>query len=183
MTSHVNNVQDRNIAAVFSVLDTNRDGVVSAEDFEQLGARVCAQFSIPLDGATGRALLEAYEAWWSQLRRDFDGDDDGRVTVEEFHTAYQRGDPKRFFDEQLGRIAKLVAETVDTDKDGFIGEEEYLRLLAVTTVDQQALVAGFRDLDTDGDGRISVAEFQAGVQRLMLSADPNAPGTSMLGRP
>ena len=71
---------------------------------------------------------------------------------------------------------------MDTDKDGYISEDEYLTLLAVAITDQQAALAGFRELDTDGDGRVSVAEFQAGVQQLMLSNDASAPGTSMLGQ-
>ncbi|MBV9315314.1 MAG: EF-hand domain-containing protein [Pseudonocardia sp.] len=68
---------------------------------------------------------------------------------------------------------------MDTNGDGYIGQDEYLAVLESIT-DPQAALAGFRQLDTDGDGRISVAEFQAGIQQVMLSEDASAPGTSML---
>jgi hypothetical protein len=37
-------------------------------------------------------------------------------------------------------------------------------------------------LDTDGDGRVSVAEFVAGSAASMHSNDPDTPGTAMLGQ-
>jgi Ca2+-binding EF-hand superfamily protein len=52
---------------------------------------------------------------------------------------------------------------LDTDNDGYISQDDYLTLMASIT-DQQAALVGFRKLDTDGDGRVSVAELQAGMQ-------------------
>ena len=81
------------------------------------------------------------------------------------------------------QATKIFAETVDADKDGYLSEDEYSTFeMRLGDVDQQAALAGFRELDTDGDGRVSVAEFQAGVLQLMLSNDPSAPGTSILGQ-
>jgi Ca2+-binding EF-hand superfamily protein len=101
-----------------------------------------------------------------------------------FAAAYkgEQDDPEERFNEHLGRVVRIVAEMMDTDKDGYISEDEYLTLMVVAITDQQAALAGFRQLDTDGDRRVSVAEFQAGVQQLMLSNDASAPGTSMLGQ-
>jgi Ca2+-binding EF-hand superfamily protein len=183
MTSKVGNIQDQNISAVFAVLDANQDSVISEEDFELIGNRVCAQFGIAADSETGRKVRGSYLAWWQQLRRDFDANGDGQVTLAEFASAYKdgKGDPQRYFAEQLGPTVKVVVDMVDSDGDGFLSEAEYLRLLAVATPNREAALAGFRQLDTDGDGRVSVAEFQVGMQQLMLSNDPNAPGTSVLG--
>ncbi|MGH8879545.1 MAG: EF-hand domain-containing protein, partial [Stackebrandtia sp.] len=152
-------------------------------DFVLIGNQVCAQFDIAPDSDAGRKVGMSYLAWWNQLRQDFDTDNDGRVTLEEFVAAYKdgRGDPERYFAEQLGRTVKVVVDMVDTDHDGFISETEYLTLMKVAT-DRESAQAGFQALDTDGDGRISVAEFQVGVHQLMLSSDPTAAGTGMLGK-
>jgi Ca2+-binding EF-hand superfamily protein len=184
MTSKLGNIQDHNISAVFNVLDANRDSVITEEDFEQIAARVCAQFGISADSEAGRKVRGSYLAWWQQLRRDFDADGDGRVTLAEFTSAYKdgKGNPERYFAEQLGPTVKVVVDMIDTDRDGFISEAEYLRLLAVATSDRETALAGFRQLDTDGDGRVSVAEFQVGIQQLMLSNDPTASGTGILGQ-
>jgi hypothetical protein len=43
-------------------------------------------------------------------------------------------------------------------------------------------VATLRNTDNDGDGRISVAEYEAGVRAMMLSNDPATLGTALLGQ-
>ena len=184
MTARLDNIQDRNISAVFNVLDSNQDGTITAEDFDLIGRRVCGQFGVTVDSDNGQNICAGYKAWWNQLRQDLDTDNDGQVTMAEFAAAYKgdQGDPQEYFNEHLGRVVRIVAEMIDTDKDGYISEEEYLTLMVVAITDQQAALAGFRELDTDGDRRVSVAEFQAGVQQLMLSNDASAPGTSMLGQ-
>jgi Ca2+-binding EF-hand superfamily protein len=134
-----------------------------------------------MDSDNGRKICEGYKTWWNQLRKDLDVDNDGQVTMAEFAAVYKgdRGDPQEYFSKHIGPAAKAVAEVLDTDNDGYIGQDDYLTLLAGVT-DQQAALAGFQQLDTDGDGQVSVAEFQAGVQQAMLSNDSSAPGTSML---
>lgn len=184
MTSKLDkNVQDRNIAAVFNVLDSNQDGAITEGDFVLIGNRVCAQFGIAADSEMGRKVGVSYLAWWNQLRQDFDTNNDGRVTMAEFVAAYRdgRGDPERYFAEQLGRTVKVVVDMVDSDHDGFISEAEYLNLMELAT-DRETAQSGFRALDSDGDGRVSVAEFQVGIRQLMLSDDPTAVGTGLLGQ-
>ncbi|HEV8556289.1 MAG TPA: EF-hand domain-containing protein [Actinophytocola sp.] len=182
MTTEIGGIQDRNIAAVFNRLDANGNGVVTKADFDAIAQQICAQFAIPADSEAGQSIGESFQSWWEQLRRDLDTDHDGRITLEEFASAYKDGDPAEYFAEKLGRTAATVAEAVDSDDDGFITEDEYVSLLSVAITDQQAILAGFHQLDTDGDGRISRAEFEAGVAAVMLSDDPATPGTAMMGQ-
>jgi hypothetical protein len=124
---------------------------------------------------------KGFKVWWDELRRDLDIDNDGQVTMAEFAAVYKgdRGDPQEYVSKHVGPVARAVAEMLDTDNDGYIVQDEYLTLLAAIT-DPQTALAGFRQLDTDGDGRVSVAELQAGIQQVVLSNDPSEPGTSML---
>lgn len=184
MTAQIDNTQDKNLSAVFNVFDVNRDKKITAEDFAMLSKVVCEQFGLTMDSDQGQQIREGYQAWWNQLRQDFDTDNDGQVTMAEFAAAYQggQGDPQEYYNKHAAPIINLVLEMVDTDKDGYIGEDEYLNfVVSVGRVDHQAALAGFRQLDSNGDGQISVAEFQAGVQDLMLSNDASAPGTMILG--
>jgi Ca2+-binding EF-hand superfamily protein len=181
MTERLDNLQDRNISAVFNILDSNQSGSITAEDFDLIGRRVCEQFGVTVDSDNGRKVCEGYKIWWNQLREDLDVDNDGQVTMAEFAAVYKgdRGDPQEYFGKHIEPATRVVAEILDTDNDGYISQDDYLTLMASIT-DQQAALAGFRKLDTDGDGRVSVAEIQAGIQQMMLSNDLSAPGTSML---
>jgi hypothetical protein len=182
MATEIGGIQDRNIAAVFNRLDANGNGVVTKADFDAIAQQICAQFGITADSEAGQSIGESFQSWWEQLRRDLDTDHDDRITLEEFASAYKDGDPAEYFAEKLGRTAATVAEAVDSDDDGFITKDEYVSLLSVAITDQQAILAGFHQLDTDGDGRISRAEFEAGVAAVMLSDDPATPGTAMMGQ-
>ncbi|HSV67523.1 MAG TPA: EF-hand domain-containing protein [Mycobacteriales bacterium] len=181
MSERPDNLQDRNISAVFNILDSNQSGSIAAEDFDLIGRRVCELFGVAVDSDNGRQVCDGYNAWWNQLRVDLDIDNDGQVTMAEFAAFYKggRGDPETYFSTHIGPAARIVAEMLDTDNDGYISQDDYLKLLAGIT-DPQAALAGFRQLDTDGDGQVSVAELQAGIQQLMLGTEPSAPGTSML---
>ena len=65
--------------------------------------------------------------------------------------------------EQLSQLKRIFAR-FDTDSDGYIGLEEFIVVLqAVGDADVPKAVAelDFAVIDTDGDGRVSFAEFSA----------------------
>jgi Ca2+-binding EF-hand superfamily protein len=180
MTLNSGDIHDRNIATTFRILDSNGSGTITWEDFTRIRDQICGQFGIVLDSPDGQRMEQAYRDWWEQLRTDLDTDGNGQITMAEFAAAYTEGDARRFFDEQLGRIVHLVGEIMDADHDGFITEPEYLALLAVADSDRQVAVEAFQQMDADGDGKLSLAEFEAGIRAVMLSNDPSTPGIGML---
>ena len=185
MTTSPDDLQGRNVSSAFNILDMNRDGKLTAEDFDLYAARACEMAGVAVDSDNGRQLMGAFQGWWTQLRHSFDIDHNGEITLAEFVACHKddQGDVHKYWGEYMMQATKIFAEIVDADKDGYLNEDEYLTFeMRLGDVDQQTALAGFRELDTDGDGRVSVAEFQAGVLQLMLSNDPSAPGTSILGQ-
>jgi Ca2+-binding EF-hand superfamily protein len=183
LMSHEADLPERQLMVIFdAVLDTDKDGVITAADFTQLARGLCEQLGVP-EGPKVAAFERGYLSWWEQIRAACDGDGDGRVTRAEFTAAHRvgQGDPQAFYQEQVGRMVALVAEAADTDGDGFIELAEYERVFRLADVGPDVVLAGFERLDTDGDGRVSTQEFLAGIAHLFLSQDPADLGTSMLG--
>lgn len=174
---------ERNLGAVFDVLDTDGDGLVSADDFTAAGRRVTDEFGVTAD-ASGVALVDAMRSWWEQLRADCGGDGTGRLGRDGFIAAFVAGagQPPAYYQRQFGPVVAASAQVLDCDGDGFIEAADYVRGFAAHGVPGEFPQGAFQSLDADGDGRISVAEFGASLAHVFLSADPADPGTGLLGQ-
>jgi hypothetical protein len=90
-------------------------------------------------------------------------------------------DPLEYYGRSAGPVLKLMIEAMDYDGDGLIEHQDYLRLSGLPGLDPQAYLAAFGRLDADGDGKVTVAQFQEAIAHLFLSQDPADPGTVFLG--
>ncbi len=175
---------ERNIDAIFALLDADADGVITFDDLAALGIRVCEQLRIAGSAQTA-AILDGYASWWEQLQADCDADGDGRISRAEFAQVMLCGDGDRqgHYSQRTGKLICLFADAMDADGDGFIEPTEYLALFgAAPGLDPQIVEAAFERLDADGDGRISREELQAGVAQALLRGDQVLPGTNIPGQ-
>jgi Ca2+-binding EF-hand superfamily protein len=175
-------LRERNIGSVFELLDTDRDGYITEDDLPASGRRILDALGIE-DAQQRAEILGLYQSAWEQLRADCDSDSDGRITRQEFTSAFTvgLGDPQAYFQRLMGPIPDRIAEVADRDGDGFIESDEYARIFAPIGVDEQVIRAAFERLDADSDGKISTGEFREAMRHLFLSHDPADPGTSVLG--
>lgn len=174
-------LRERNIGAIFDVLDADADGVITAADVSRMAAVACDQLGLT-GTAKGTQLADIWASWWDQLAADAGAD--GRISRAEFVAAHisGRGDPAAFFQEHVGRFVTAEAEALDVDGDGYIEPAEYAAFFAAGGVAAEIALAGFARLDTDHDGKISTAELAAGAAQFFLSQDPADHGTAMLGQ-
>lgn len=125
--------------AMMSMLDTNKDSVVSADEFK---AHVETRFAA------------------------FDQDHDGQITEVEFKSAHDdmpmggpkgppgddgRGPMANARDEMRAAHQGQMFKTMDTNSDGVISREEF----------QTREQARFKEMDTNGDGQLSADELSA----------------------
>ncbi|MFD3538676.1 oxygenase MpaB family protein [Streptomyces sp. NPDC058662] len=165
------------------VLDQTGDGRVDSADLQAMVHNVCWQLELPVERED--QLYAAFESWWEQLRAGVDTDEDGAVECAEFVAAMLKGIDADcdYLDRGLTPAVRALFRTADTDGSGYLCADEYRVLFAGPRVHPAELNDGFRQLDGDGDGRISEEEFVAAFTDFFTARADTAAGVALLGRP
>ncbi|MFT3761307.1 MAG: EF-hand domain-containing protein [Pseudoxanthomonas sp.] len=177
----------------FAAIDADKDGRVSRAEFDASGERVFAEGAKklaerpaagkPADGASAEGRTEANAARFDRDSNPlglpsshtaggflelYDGNGDGKVERDEFDR------------ERAAQFART-----DVDGDGVLSEDEYLAEFEDRLDRRIATLGGGSDkqtrirfdaLDTDKDGRMTFAEYQASGKRTFDMADRNHDG-------
>ncbi|MFE5580493.1 oxygenase MpaB family protein [Kitasatospora sp. NPDC056531] len=165
------------------VLDQTGDGYITVHDLRAMAHSVCWQ--LELDEAAEARVYEAFDGWWEQLRAVMDANGDGRVSREEFTAATLAGCDRdeAYLEQGLLPVLRAVFTAADTDGSGFLEFDEYRVVFGGPRVHPAELSHGFRQLDTDGDGRITVEEFLGGFTEFFTARADSTSGAQLLGRP
>ncbi|MEU9076266.1 EF-hand domain-containing protein [Kitasatospora sp. NPDC004745] len=165
------------------VLDQTGDGFITVHDLRAMAHNVCWQLELDDEGEA--RVYRAFDGWWEQLRSAMDANGDGRVSREEFVAATVAGcdrDPA-YLEQGLLPALRAVFAAADTDGSGFLEADEYRVVFGGPRVHPAELSHGFRQLDADGDGRITREEFLHGFTEFFTARADSTPGTQLLGRP
>ncbi|MFI9321159.1 oxygenase MpaB family protein [Kitasatospora aureofaciens] len=165
------------------VLDQTGDGFITVHDLRAMAHNVCWQ--LELDEAAEARVYRAFDGWWEQLRAAMDANGDGKVSREEFTAATLAGldRDEAYLEQGLLPALRAVFVAADTDGSGFLEFDEYRAVFGGPRVHPAELSHGFRQLDADGDGRITVEEFLRGFTEFFTARADSTAGAQLLGRP
>jgi Ca2+-binding EF-hand superfamily protein len=165
------------------VLDQTGDGRIDASDLQAMAHNICWQLELPAEREA--EVYAAFDTWWQHIRTTMDTDDDGHVTRTEFVTAMLAGvdrDPD-YLDKGLHVALRAFFHAADTDGSGHLCADEYRTIFGGSRVHPAEVNHGFRQLDIDGDGQITMEEFVRAFTDFFTARTDTTAGSHLLGRP
>lgn len=162
----------------FSVLDTDRNGVLQPSDFLLVADRISDLVTFNHADQKTSLSSRSYRLF-IQITTDI-GKEETTLTREEWI---------RFFNEiVLSRPSRYIATTAryifslfDQDGDGYISREEYLDMIRAYGLNLDEIEDNFALLDLDDDGFISKYEMIQAFEAFFLSNNRTDPGNWIYG--
>jgi Ca2+-binding EF-hand superfamily protein len=170
-------IQERKLMRHFDLLDIDRNGYIEQDDIVAFAERI-TEAAGAMGTPQSQALRKEGDRLWQSLQMQLDADGDQRISRDEFISA---GDLDMIMKEAV-KFGVASFDVTDTDQDGKISLAEWIRRdqkLGVAKADSQK---GFQQLDHDGDGFVSKAEYSKGVEEFYMSDDDAAPGNWAFGK-
>ncbi|MEV0612929.1 EF-hand domain-containing protein [Nonomuraea sp. NPDC050404] len=172
-------IRDAKIALAFQALNVSGSGRMSSADLEAYSKETAQR--LRCDADRERELSESMQALWRYL----EDNSKGPVGVAEFTNAIRTGldAGNEFYDRVVTRIVDALVHAADRNGDGIISKEDYLAFYAATTTDEAAVMEGYRKLDLNADGAVTVDEFRKVVRQFYSFEGLDAAGSFLLGKP
>ncbi|MCW2898903.1 MAG: calcium-binding protein [Streptosporangiaceae bacterium] len=171
----ISEVRVRTLAVRFQHWDRDANGYIDRSDLEDSARRVGEAFGQAADSPEHLALTTSCRQLWQTLAQHADVDLDGRISQDEYVSAFSSEVMAEAdaFDRVYRALLQDVVNLADADGDGKLNEEEYLRLMrSWYNAEDSDAAAAFRRLDRDGDGFLSHEELIRSATDFYLSDDP-----------
>ncbi|MGW4383229.1 EF-hand domain-containing protein [Kitasatospora sp. NPDC004531] len=174
-------VKNKKFTMLFDWFDQGHDGVLTHDDFRAMG-ELFAGLAQEDDQENASAMRKAFEEWWRVLLAHGDADGDGRIDRQEFLDVMEANvTAPEHFEKAVLAIADALMRALDTNRDGVLSKDEYVRMYSALGIPPEHSGDAFRRLDLDGNGVLSHEEFRSAISEFYLSSDENAPGNWLIG--
>lgn len=170
--------QREKLSTRFAQLDADGNGALELSDLQSLAQKLCDRL-VPAENAAEQAeVMAGYEELWQLLASQADSDGDGTVSETEYLAAMDTGvlADETNYDASVGRIVTALFRALDADSSGQLDMNELVTMGAAYEMEPEDVRDLFGKLDTDGDGTVSLEEFQAAVRDFYMSDNPESAG-------
>ncbi|MEU8618326.1 EF-hand domain-containing protein [Streptomyces sp. NPDC048623] len=167
------------VELVFSLFDTNGNGVIDSDDFDLMTGRVLEAAAASDDGAK-EAVRAAFRRYWTTLATELDADGDGVITADEFRPFVL--DPARF-GPTVAEFARALSTLGDPDGDGLVERPLFVALMTAIGFEDANVHALFDAFGRDAQDRITVAAWAAGIKDYYAPDKAGIPGDRLVAAP
>ncbi len=145
-------VKNQKFTMLFDWFDQGGDGVLTHDDFRAMG-ELFAALAAEDDRENATAMREAFEEWWRVLLEHGDANGDGRIDRQEFLDVMAADvTAPEHFEKAVLAIADALMRALDTNRDGVLSKDEYVRMYDALGIPPVHSEDVFRRLDRDGTG-------------------------------
>jgi hypothetical protein len=173
-------LQQRKLAHLFRVHDTDGNGYVERDDYERMIARIADGRGWRDESAERSELRTRVLAQWAVIASAEQPLGSGRVPLEGWLALWNAVIEVSYEDRVWG-VADLLWETMDRDGNGQITREESRCWFDAYGVKGDAADRTFAACDLNGDGYISRDEWRLLVEQFFYSMNPADPGNIVFG--
>ncbi|KAI0215465.1 hypothetical protein LSAT2_032484 [Lamellibrachia satsuma] len=165
--------------------DVNGDGVVNWDDFEKVIEKFQEAYGWQRDSEKCRASLETLRRVWDGIKSCGDGDEDGKITEDEWMVMWEKCAQEREASGQLpdwqNNYMDFLFGVSDTSGDLLIDKDEFTDTYRVYGLSVENCGNTFDRISTDG--AISRDDFGRLWIDYFFSADPGVKGNYLFGMP
>jgi len=167
----------------FDMWDTNRDGVLTEDEFVRVGQGILDTYGASEDSPEGKAVMEGIRAFWERHLEGMDLNDDGRISREEYRGALEvniRGN--NGVEAVVVPFWEAILDLADESGDGALDAAEFVQIMAAFGVSEDDAKYTFGAIDADDNGEITTDEWLRALREFWTSTDHDAPGNTLFGR-
>ncbi|MFD8410206.1 EF-hand domain-containing protein [Streptomyces sp. NPDC059650] len=167
---------------IFDRLDTNGDGVLTAEDYRGSAEQLLQSYGMGPSAPKGRALIEANQALWERQAELVDRDHDGRIDRQEYREwfaslpASESASGAPSGSPEVMAVLHAQFTVADRDGDGLMDLHDFTMWRELKGVTGREATAAFELIDSDGDGAIGWQDFVGAAAAHGLEALLYGPG-------
>lgn len=175
---------DRLLSRRFSTMDEDGDGYLESCDFIDSICKLGHEFGHGGDSPQWRRLADLTRAWWEHLVRVSDSNADGRISEEEYKTAFYKGllETPESFDAVYQPYLSAIMDIIDEDHDGRLTVEDEIRYArSLMRIPEAETREVFRRLDSDGDGFITKETLLEAIRAAYFDDSAESPRHWVLG--
>lgn len=157
----------RKMRTVHNILDVNKDGLISFNDFQLFAERFKSLGH--LNEQQTREFNDIIKLTWEEQWGPVDPYN--FVTVEQYLEDMHHVLNDKALKKKAHRWLPYLFKAVDKDKSGFISVKEFKLFFQCLGLDNEHAAVAFAVIDTNGDGKLSLKEFVKLGKEFFFSED------------
>lgn len=183
---HRSDIQKLKAHNFYLALDVNGNGYLEHSDMKEMGRRLIEGQQRDKGSAVALALMAHLDTFWTQMVTSLDRDADGRISQEEFRLFCSRlaqglATHSGGAAEALNSLSDVLFTVCDHNANGTMSEGEFVQFARAHGSSDAVAAAGFRLIDRDRNGTISLEEWRHFMHDLFQSRKLNDAAAVVFG--